>query len=119
MNQPPSSIVFESIKNIDIDAVSFYRYEANIMFDNRNRLSFSAPFRFNDAQHISDSPILDFPLSESELIRILGHHVCEVKCDTDGTLELLFSNCDILIIYANDPAYESYSLFIDGKEYVI
>jgi len=58
-------------------------------------------------------------MSESKLLRVLGFQVIEVKCDVDGTLELLFSNGDVLIVYANDPAYEAYTVFINGKEYVV
>lgn len=52
-------------------------------------------------------------------MRVLGCTISEIKCDTDGTLELGFSNGDVLIVYANDPAYEAYTLLIDGKEYVV
>jgi len=50
---------------------------------------------------------------------VLGCKVIEINCDTDGTLDLEFSNGDALIVYANDPAYEAYTLQIDGKEYVV
>jgi hypothetical protein len=119
MNPPPATIVFNGLKSSDLDAISFYRYEAHLTFENRNRLSFSAPFRFSEGLRISDGPIFKFPLSESKLVRVLGCQVCEVNCDTDGTLELRFSNGDVLIVYANDPAYEAYTVLIDEKEYVV
>lgn len=103
----------------DVDSICFYRYEGYLTFENRNRLSFSAPFRFAERQILSDAPVFEFPLAESKLVRVLGCQVSQVKCDTDGTLELRFSNGDVLIIYANDPAYEAYTLLIDGKEYVV
>jgi hypothetical protein len=119
MHPPPAITVFDGIKGSDVDAISFCRYSAHLTFENRNRLSFSAPFRFNDAQHISDAPIIEFPLSESKLVRVLGSQVSEVKCDLAGTLELRFSNCDVLIVYANDPAYEAYTVSIGEKEYIV
>jgi len=111
--------VFDGLKGSDVDAISFYRYEAHLTFENRNRLSFSAPFRFSEGRHISESPFIRFPLSESKLIRVLGCQVSEVKSDTDGTLELRFSNGDVLIVYANDPAYEAYTVLIGEKEYFV
>ena len=119
MNPHPPIKVFHGIKGCDVDAISFYRYEAHLAFENRSRLSFSAPFRFAERQLLSDAPILEFPLSESKLVRLLGCQVSEVKCDTDGTLELRFSNGDVLIVYANDPSYEAYTVSIGGKEYVV
>lgn len=119
MNKPPPIEVFQGIKNSDVDAISFYRYEAHLIFENRNRLSFSAPFRFGKKELFVEAPICQFPLAESELIRVLGCQVVEIKCDTDGTLELKFSNGDLLTVYANDPAYEAYTLFVGEKEYFI
>ncbi len=119
MNPPPPIEIFHSIERSDVDAVSFYRYEAHLTFENGNRLSFSAPFRFTEGEILSDTPILEFPLSESKLVRLLGCHVSEVKCDTDGTLGLRFSNGDLLIVYANNPAYEAYTLRVDGNEYFV
>jgi hypothetical protein len=119
MNPPPPREVVECLMRSDVDSVCFYRYEGHLTFENRNRLSFSAPFRFSEGQPLADAPILEFPLTESKLVRVLGCHVSQVECDADGTVELQFSNGDVLIVYANDPAYEAYTLLIDGKEYVV
>jgi hypothetical protein len=119
MNAPPSIEIFHGIESSDVDEVSFYRYEVHLIFENRNRLSFSASFRFGRSELVSDVPICEFPLAKSELLRVLGCRVDELKCDTDGTLELRFSNGDVLIVYANDPAYEAYTLFVGGKEYFV
>ena len=53
------------------------------------------------------------------LVRTLGCQVRKVKCEADGTLELRFSNGDVLVVYANDPAYEAYTLSVGEKEYRI
>lgn len=119
MNPPPDINIFNGLKGSDVDVVSFYRYESHLIFENRNRLSFSAPFRFSEGKDLPDASVFEFPLAESKLIRVLGCQVMEVKCDTDGTLELRFSNSDVLIVYANEPAYEAYSVLIGEKEYVI
>jgi hypothetical protein len=82
----------------------------HLSFENGSKLSFSAPFRFAEGQLLSDAPVFEFPLSESTLVRVLGCQVSQVKCDADGTLELRFANGDALIVYANDSAYEAYTL---------
>ena len=119
MNAPPPIEVLHGIENTDVDAVSFYRYEAHLTFENRNRLSFSAPFRFSGEEFLFETPVCRFPLTESSLVRVLGFQVRDLKCDTDGTLDLRFSNGDALIVYANDPAYEAYTLLVDEKEYCV
>ena len=119
MNTPPPFDVFCGIKDSDVDVVSFYRYEAHLIFSNRNRISFSAPFRFCGKELLSKTPLINFPLTESNLVRVLGCQVKELECDEDGTLELQFSNGDLLIVYANNPAYEAYSLWVAGQEYIV
>jgi hypothetical protein len=119
VNPPPSLDVFKALMGSDVDSICFYRYEGHLVFENRNRLSFSAPFRFGERRSLSDAPVLKFPLLESSLNRLLGCQVTHVNCDTDGTLELRFSNDDVLIVYGNDPAYEAYTVLVGGKEYVV
>jgi hypothetical protein len=50
---------------------------------------------------------------------ILNCSIAEVVCDPDGTLRLRFTNGYRLVAYANDPAYEAYTLLLGGKEYVV
>jgi hypothetical protein len=52
-------------------------------------------------------------------MRIVGCTVSHVGCEPDGTLTLTFTNGDALVIYANDPQYEAYTLLVDGSEYVV
>ena len=52
-------------------------------------------------------------------MRILGQSVKSVECEVDGALDLGFSNDDRLIIYANNPMYEAYTLLIEGREYIV
>jgi hypothetical protein len=59
------------------------------------------------------------PISESSLMRTISCSIVAIRCEEDGTLELAFSNGDTLIVYANDPMYEAYTLFVDGSEYVV
>ena len=118
MNPPPPKEIFTKLLNTDLFSVSHGLYTVHLCFENDNRLSVAAPFRFAKKEFIADSPVYEFPLSDSQLVRVLGSHVREIACDTDGTLELLFSNGYLLTVYANSPKYEAYTLLIDGKEYI-
>ena len=119
MYPPPPIEVLQRLTQSDLESICFGSCVINLHFENKNYLSVEGPFRFAEGQLISETPVLDFPLSESKLVRVLGCRATQVKCDTDGTLELRFSSGDVLIVYANDPAYEAYTLLIDGKEYVV
>ena len=119
MYPPPPEVVIQKLANTSLELVSHGQYVIHLSFENGNKLSFSAPFRFAEGLHLQDAPVIEFPLSESKLVRVLGCQVSQVQCDTDGTLELRFSNGDVLIVYANDPAYEAYTVSIDKKEYLV
>jgi len=119
MHPPPSNTVIQHLKRGYIFSVSFGKYTIHLVFDNANRLSFAAPFKFGEAKKLSMLQASEFPISESGLMRILGCEVFDVACEKDGSLTLVFSNGDALVVYANDPMYEAYTLLIDGHEYVV
>lgn len=119
MYPPPSLEIFYKLMRGDIEQIAYSLSVLSICFEKGDYLGIEAPFRFSKKEKISDSPVLDFPLAESQLMRLLGCKIVHINCDTDGTLELDFSNGDVLIVYANDPMYEAYTLSIDGKNYVV
>jgi hypothetical protein len=119
MYPPPSSTVIEQLERHAVLSVSFGKYTIHLQFENGNRLSFSAQFRFGHSTKLAESTVNEFPLEQTDLIRALGSTVDNVISEDDGTLNLFFSNGDALVIYANDPMYEAYTLLVDGKEYVV
>jgi len=52
-------------------------------------------------------------------MRVVGTLITDVANEPDGTLSMIFSTGDQLVAYANDPAYEAYTLLINGKEYLV
>ena len=119
MYTPPPKTVLQQLTQGVMETITFGMYVIHIGFDNGNRLSFSALFRFGPTEQFTELSINEFPLSESKLIRILGCSVTDVMCEEDGTLNLVFSNGDAISIYANNPMYEAYTLLIAGREYVV
>ena len=119
MYPPPNRDVLEKLKGSPVRDVSFGRYVIHLTFENEDRLSFVAPFRFSKTNLIQIASVIELPVCETELVRIIGKTVTDVGCDADGTLELIFDNEDQLIVYANDPMYEAYTLFIGMREYVV
>jgi hypothetical protein len=119
MYPPPDQEVLEKLKNSPLLDVSFGLYVIHLTFDNGNRLSLAAPFRFSSEEAIADAAVIEFPIRESDMMRLLSHSVRDVRCDPDGSLELSFTNGDTLIVYANDPMYEAYTLLIEGHEYIV
>src|SRR5579872_4170773 len=108
MYPPPSKSVVQQLMQGVLESITYGKYTIHLLFENGIRLSFSAPFRFSSAAYLGNTPVNEFPLAESNLVRALGCPVVDVECEEDGTLHLVFSNGDGLVIYANDPRYEAY-----------
>ena len=124
MYKPPPAEILNKLVGDDVMLVSFWQSGIHLDFESkdlkrRSQLTIGAPFRFGEKSVIDDSDIQDFPLVQSSLMRIAQTDVTEVSCEEDGTLWLSFSNGDVLVVYANDPMYEAYTMKIDGKEYVV
>ena len=119
MYPPPSREIISQLAHSALVLVSHGQYVFHLTFENGNRLSVSAPFRYGARRDLANLPICDFPLSKSRIVCSLGCSVCGIQCNDDGTLEIEFDNSDVLIVYANDPAYEAYTLLVNGQEYVV
>jgi Family of unknown function (DUF6188) len=61
----------------------------------------------------------ELPLSASGLLPLIGAHVVAAEGTSDGTLKLKFSNGDDLVVYDDDPNYESYVITRNGETIVI
>ena len=118
MYPPPEDIITQLIGHT-IELVSFGKYVVHLSFGNGDMLSVACPFRFYSGETVMDSPVHEFPLTNSSLVRTVGSSINHAECDSDGSLRLRFTNGDVLIAYANDPSYEAYTLFLGGKEYVV
>ncbi len=67
MHKPPELDIFTELKNSAVDVVSFGIYVVHLIFENGNRLSVSAPFRFGNGDAIYDVDVCEFPLCETNL----------------------------------------------------
>jgi uncharacterized protein DUF6188 len=119
MFHPPPDTVIERLRTGVVYSIYFGKYILHIGLESGDQISIEAPFRFGNGDSLSDSPIEEFPIQSTNLVRLLGEGIVGAKCAADGTLEIQFSNGDHLIVYANDRPYEAYTLLVDGQEYVV
>lgn len=119
MHPPPDPSILQKLVSHDVECVSFGKYTAHLSLDDGSRVSFEAPFRFGPAADLANDGPCEFPLISSSLMRIVGHSVTSAECEDDGTLWLTFDNGDTLVVYANNPMYEAYTVLVEGREYVV
>src|ERR1700722_19107033 len=85
MYPPPAIEIIQRLAHSDLESICYGPCTISLSFENKNNLSFSAPFRFDAKALLPNSPLCDFPLVESRLMRLLGCNITRVNCDTDGT----------------------------------
>jgi Family of unknown function (DUF6188) len=119
MYPPPPSDIIAKLVGRRVELLSFGEYTLHIALDNLDVITITCPFRFSDGTTIEESPIQEFPLTSSNMLRLIGVSIDHAECEADGTLSLRFTNGDGLVAYANDPYYEAYTLRIIDQEYVV
>jgi len=119
MYPPPTPDIITQLVGCVVELISFGKYVVHVSFENGDNLSVTCPFRFDTRETVTESPVHECPLSNSNMLRAIGSSINQAECDSDGTLRLRFTNGNSLIAYANDPGYEAYTLSLSGKEYVV
>jgi hypothetical protein len=106
----PQNIDLSFLKERKLESVCFAAYQVNLHFDNGAMISIFGTFRHFIIGEDSAGKTAQFPLSSSNLMRLLTQTVTKVQSQADGTLELAFSNNDTLVIYDDTKQYESYHI---------
>ena len=119
MYPPPPKETIDQLHGNVVRLVSFGKYVVHIGFENGDRLSIGSHIHTSKSNYSTKMSPCEFPLSHSRLMRLLAFDVDSVNCKPDGTLVLIFSNVDLLVVFAHDSAYEAYTLTIGGKEFVV
>lgn len=119
MHPPPPQHVFQTLRGWLIDSVTLGKHSAHLFVDESNSLSIFAPFKFGKRDAIVNSTAHEFPLESTEFTRLVGLQVVDSRCDRNGSLTLDFANGDRLLVCADDPMYEAYTLKVDGEEFFV
>jgi uncharacterized protein DUF6188 len=96
-----------------LEMICFAQYRLYLHFERGLTVSIESSF--------STTPdrIIDVPVVESDLMRLIGSVVVAATGDDLGTLTLAFYGGDKLRVYDSSKAYESYTISYDGKELVV
>jgi len=106
----PQDIDLSFLKGRQLESICFAAYQVNLHFDNGAMISIFGTFRHFIIGENPGGKAAQFFLSGSNLMRLLTQTVKKVQRQTDGTLELAFSNDDNLLIYDDTKQYESYHI---------
>jgi hypothetical protein len=99
-----------------LDVVSFSANNTHFNFDDDVSITVEGSY-----SHVSPSggAECEVPVDYSELMQLVGESVLVAEASEDGTLDLLFSNKQRLIVYDNSVQYEAYRITIRGQETIV
>jgi len=98
------------LKAKQLELICFAAYSIYLHFDDKIIITIEGAFQHSIQGNKTQSLKCTFPLVGSNLMRLLTQKVKEVRNQSDGTLELDFSNGDVLIIYGDNGPYEAYHI---------
>lgn len=106
----PEGTTLEFLKGQELELLCFGPYTVTLHFDGGVQLQIEGSFTHATTEHHTSPEVSHFPLSSSQLMRLLRQQVSEVRAKQNGTLTLEFGNGDTLVIDGNVGPFESYNL---------
>jgi hypothetical protein len=102
-----------------LEQVCYTENQVTLHFDGDVHIVLEGGFAHGDVESESIHQVLQVPVHESHLMRLLGASITEASASRDGTLRLVFSNGDVLNILNDTDEYESYQIQIGDKIVVV
>lgn len=102
-----------------VEQVCFSAFSAQIFFAERSIfITIFSSYRL-DLDDSFKGEVVEIPVKESALMRLIGKQVASCEPQSDGTLRLIFSDSSVLEIFDDSDSYESYTIQIAGKTIVV
>lgn len=114
----PQNVSLDFLVGRELELVCFGAYVVTLHFSGGPQIQIEGGFEHGSA---ADREIVRgaFPLSESQLMRLITHRVTTIEARPNGTLTLVFSNDDRLTIDGNVGPYESYQVSAPDRELLV
>ncbi len=106
----PKGMTFEFLRDRELELLCFGAYTIILHFEGGIQLQIEGSFTHITTEGHVAPEASRFPLSESQLMRLLVQRVTQVAVKRNGTLTLGFGNGDTLVIDGNVGPYESYNV---------
>src|SRR5216684_9128775 len=106
----PKGTTFEFLRDRELELLCFGPYTVTLHFEGGVQIQIEGSLTHFMTEHRATPTASHFPLSESQLMRLLLQRVTQVGVKRNGTLTLGFGNGDTLVIDGNVGPYESYNV---------
>lgn len=102
-----------------LEGLVFRQYLIALHFDADVSISLESSYSHQHAGSGEEAKVQEIPVTESDLMSLLGKLVSDVRHDDKGTLTLVFENGDTLSCYDPSEMYEVYQIQHDGKILIV
>jgi hypothetical protein len=106
----PKGTNLEFLRDRELELLCFAPYAVTLHFGGGVQIQIEGSFTHTITEHRATPEASHFPLSGSQLMRLLLQRVTQVSVKRNGTLTLGFGNGDTLVIDGNVGPYESYNI---------
>jgi Family of unknown function (DUF6188) len=103
----------------NLEQICFNQNQIALHFDDDLSIVIESAFSHEEPQSPSDGQVVEVPVSDSDLMRLLGCSVSEASGDGDGTLILVFENGHVLKCFDTSDQYESYQIEHHGNVIIV
>jgi len=114
----PKDISLKFFEQQELEGISVGKYTVILNFSAAITLTIQSSFASSTSTRFPNSGE-ELPLSAHCLLPLIGASVLKVDGGNDGTLKLLFSNNEELLVYDDDPNYESYVITKEGETVIV
>lgn len=98
-----------------LEQICFTENQLSLSFADGLAVTVEGAFRYEAVDPRESSGTVQPPIYTSSLMRLLGHHVANVKAETDGTLTFGFDGGETLSCYDDSKNTESYHIKYDDR----
>ena len=103
----------------NLEQICFNQNQIALHFDDDLSIIVESALSHESSQSLSDARVVEVPVSDSDLMQLLGFSVSDASGDKDGTLTLVFDNGHTLKCYDTSHEYESYKIAYRGHSRIV
>jgi hypothetical protein len=93
-----------------LELVCFSENQVSLRFGGDISITIESSFSHQQDSSESSGQVVNVPVSESDLMQLLGQSVAEVSASRDGTLVLTFTNGHVFKCFDDSRQFESYHI---------
>jgi hypothetical protein len=114
----PHNVDLSFLKETELIQICVGLYQIQFRFDKNIQIFTTSNFTYVDRSDVAHD-LESTPASTATITSLLGNSIRDIKTQTNGTLELLFSSNEKLMFHDNNNGYECYEIHYGEKTIIV